>query len=79
MTIIDPTVDDLAQVSSKLARGEVAEILGGKDHITMDDMTACELLALLTIVRPAWQRKVLARRHPAPVLELVLSGKSQRV
>jgi hypothetical protein len=71
MTITDPTVDDLAQLSFKLACDEVEEIMAGEDHIYMDDLTACEIVALLTVVRPAWERKRLAKRQPAPVLTLV--------
>jgi hypothetical protein len=66
-----PTVDDLAQLGFKLACDEVEEIMAGEDHINMDDLTACEMVALLTIVRPAFERKRLAQRQPAPVLTLV--------
>jgi hypothetical protein len=45
--------------------------MGGEDRITMDDMTACEMVALLTILRQARERKRLAQRQPAPVLKLV--------
>jgi len=62
-----PSVDDLAQLCFALARDEVTEIMGGEDHITMDDLTACEMVALLTILRPVRVR----RRRPAPVLTLV--------
>jgi hypothetical protein len=45
------------------------------------DRTACEMIALLTILRPARERKRLAKRQPAPVLELVrpLSVGSPRI
>ena len=66
-----PSVDDLAQLCFTLACDEATEIMGGEDHITLDDLTACELVALLTVVRPAWERKRLAKRQPAPVLQLV--------
>jgi hypothetical protein len=78
MTTPDPTVDDLAQFGFKLACDEVEEIMGGEDRITMDDMTACEMVALLTILRQARERKRLAQRQLAPVLELVRSGKRRR-
>jgi hypothetical protein len=71
MTITEPTVDDLAQLCFALAIEEAYEIMGGEDHITLDDMTACELVAMLTIIRPAWERRRLAQRQPAPVLKLV--------
>jgi hypothetical protein len=68
MTITDPTVDDLAQLCAALARHEVREIF---EEIKPADMTACEMVALLTILRPARERKRLAQRQPAPVLTLV--------
>jgi hypothetical protein len=71
MTTIDPTVDDLAQLCAALARDEAIEIM--RKEVTMDDLTACEMVALLTIVRSARERKRLAKRQPAPVLELVRS------
>jgi hypothetical protein len=71
MTTTEPTIDDLAQFGFKLACDEVDEIMSGDDHITMGDMTACEMVALLTILRPARERKRLAQRQPAPVLTLV--------
>jgi hypothetical protein len=77
----DPTVEDLAQLGFKLAIDEACEIMGGPEHITLDDLTACELVALLTIIRPAYERQRLAKRQPAPVLELVrpLSVGSPRI
>jgi hypothetical protein len=68
MTITDPTVDDLAQICAALARYEVREIMV---DIKPDDLTACEIVALLTLMRPARERKRLAQRQPAPVLTLV--------
>jgi hypothetical protein len=67
MTTTEPTVDDLAQFGFKLACDEVTEIMGGEDHIHMEDLTACEMVALLTILRPVRERM----RQPAPVLTLV--------
>jgi hypothetical protein len=75
MTITDPTVDDLAQLCFELACNEVREIMG---EVKPGDMTACEIVALLTILRPAFERKRAAARQPAPVLELVRSGKRRR-
>jgi hypothetical protein len=69
MTTTDPTVDDLAQLCAALARDEVIEIMGGPMHIDIDDLTACEIVALLTVLRPARER----RRQPAAVLKLVRS------
>jgi hypothetical protein len=78
MNTTNPTVDDLAQLCFALACDEATEIMGGEDRITLDDMTACELVALLTAIRPAWERKRLAQRQPAPVLKLVRSGKRRQ-
>ncbi len=64
-------VDAIAQLCFELARDEVREIMGGKEHIVMQDCTPSELIAVLAIVRPVWERKRLARRQPAPVLKLV--------
>jgi hypothetical protein len=77
MTTTDPTVDGLAQLGFKLACDEVEEIMGGEDHIGMYDLTAVEMIALLTILRQARERRAAAQRQPAPVLELVrpLSGR----
>jgi hypothetical protein len=77
MTTTEPTVDDLAQLCFALACDEACEIMGGEDHIVMEDLTACEMVALLTVVRPAWERKQAKQRNPAPVLELVRSGQRQ--
>jgi Mg/Co/Ni transporter MgtE len=50
MTITDPTVDDFAQLCAALACDEVCEIM---EEINTNDLTACEMVALLTILRPA--------------------------
>jgi hypothetical protein len=78
MTTTDPTVDDLAQLCAALARDEACEIM---EEIYVDDLTACEMVALLTVLRPARERKRLAQRQPAQVLELVrpLSVGSPRI
>jgi hypothetical protein len=68
MTITDPTVDDLAELCAALARDEVCEIM---EEIYVDDLTGCEMVAMLTILRPVRERKRLAERQPAPVLTLV--------
>jgi hypothetical protein len=73
-----PSVDDLAQLCFTLACDEATEIMGGEDRIAMDDLTPCEMIALLTAIRPAWERRRLAKRPPAPVLELVRLGKRRR-
>jgi hypothetical protein len=67
MTITDPTVDDLAQLCAAMARDEACEIM---QEIKPRDLTACEIVALLTVLRPARERKRVAERQPAPVLEL---------
>jgi hypothetical protein len=64
-----PTADDFAQLGFKLACDEVIEIMGGEDPLYLTDLTACEMFALLTILRPARER----RRQPAPVLKMVRS------
>jgi hypothetical protein len=61
-------VDDLAELCAALAREEACEIM---EEIEPRDLTACEIVALLTVLRPARERKRLAQRQPAPVLELV--------
>jgi hypothetical protein len=65
------TVDQLADACFALACTETTEMMGGPEHITLDDLTGCEMITLLTVIRPAWERKRLARRHPAAVLKLV--------
>lgn len=58
---------------------EADQMMGGAaDHITMNDLTAVEMVALLAIIRPAYERRAAAQRQPAPVLELVRSGKRRR-
>jgi hypothetical protein len=66
--ITDPTVDDLAGLCAALALDEVCEIM---NEVKIDDLTACEIVALLTILRPVRVR--LAQRQPAAVLKLVRS------
>jgi len=67
---LTPTVDDLAKLCAALARDEACEIM---EEIYVDDMTACEIVALLAILRLARERKRLAERQPAAVLKLVRS------
>jgi hypothetical protein len=69
--MFENTVDAVAQLCFKQACDEVLEIMGGEEHIGMEDCTPCELIAVLAIVRPVWERQRLARRQPAPVLTLV--------
>jgi anthranilate phosphoribosyltransferase len=64
-----PTVDDLAELCAALARDEACEIM---EEIFVDDLTPCEMVALLTALRPARERQRLAQRQLAPVLTLVL-------
>jgi hypothetical protein len=66
-----PTVDDLAQLCFAQACDEVQEIMDGEDYIGMQDLTPCEMIALLAILRPAWERRRAAQMQPAPVLTLV--------
>jgi hypothetical protein len=65
------TIDAIADLCFAQVYDEVQEITGGKEHIGMEDCTPCELIAVLAIVRPVWERTQLARRGPAPVLTLV--------
>jgi hypothetical protein len=65
------TIDAIAELCFAQVCDEVQEIMGGKEHIGMEDCTPCELIAVLAIVRPVWERVRLARREPAPVLTLV--------
>jgi hypothetical protein len=69
------TVDDLAQLCAELARDEVVEIM---DETKPADLTACEMVALLRILRPPLERKRAAARQPAPVVDLVRSGRRAR-
>jgi hypothetical protein len=71
MTVTDPTVDAIAQLCFEQVCDELDEIMGGEEHIGLEDCTPCELIALLAIVRPVWERQRLAQRQPAPVLTLV--------
>jgi hypothetical protein len=64
-------VDDLAELCAVLARDEASEIMR---EVPMDDLTACEIVALLTILRPARERTRLRQRQAAPVLTLVPRG-----
>jgi hypothetical protein len=59
------TVDDLAQLCFTLACNEACEIM--KEIRYLDVLSACEIVALLTILRPVRERL----RQPAPVLTLV--------
>ena len=68
-------VDDLAQLCAALARDEVCEIM---EEIKPDDLTACEMVALLAVLRPARERKRLAQRQKVAVLKLVRAGMSSR-
>jgi hypothetical protein len=69
------TVDQLAEHCFELACDEAKEIMGGEDHITLDDLTACEMVALLTIIRPAFERRAAAQRQQAAILKLVWGDK----
>jgi hypothetical protein len=78
MTAASAPVDAVVELCFARAISEAEEIMGGKDHITLDDLTAVEMLALLAIIRPAYERRAAAHRQPATVLELVRSGKRRR-
>jgi hypothetical protein len=58
--MFENTVDAIAQLCFKLACDEVDEILDGPQHIGMEDLTACEMVALLTLIRPVRERLAAA-------------------
>jgi hypothetical protein len=68
MTSASPSVDELAPLCTALACNEVCEIM---EEIKTSDLTACEIVALLTVLRPAWERRQARQRNPASVLQLV--------
>jgi hypothetical protein len=78
LTAATAPVDAVVKLCFALAISEAEQIMGGPAHITLDDLTAVEMVALLTIIRPAYERRAAAQRQPAPVLELVRSGKRRR-
>jgi hypothetical protein len=49
MTTTDSTVDSLAELCFALACDEVEDIFDGPQHIGLEDLTACEMVALLTL------------------------------
>jgi hypothetical protein len=57
---------------------EAAKIFGGPEHITLEDLTPCEVVALLTVVRPPFERRRTAQRQPAPVLTLLRPKSARR-
>ena len=65
------SVDSLAERCFALACDEVEEIFNGPQHIGLEDLTACEMVALLTVIRPVFERRRAAQRQQAPVLALV--------
>jgi hypothetical protein len=64
MTTTDSTVDSLAELCFALACDEVDDILDGPQHIGLEDLTACEVVALLTIIGPAFERRAAAQGQP---------------
>jgi hypothetical protein len=73
-----PSVDELASVLRGPAEKEYRELM---TRLKLSDMTTSEVVAMPTVIRPAWERRRLAQRQPAPVLELVrpLSVGSPRI
>jgi hypothetical protein len=61
MTITDPSVDDLAGICLPLASREVRRIL---DCVGPEDLNACEMVALLAVLRPAYQRVQAVEAQP---------------
>jgi hypothetical protein len=70
MTITDPSVDDLAGICLPLASREVRRIL---DLVGPEDLNACEMVALLAVLRPAYQRVQAVEAQPVS-LKLVASA-----
>jgi hypothetical protein len=68
-------VDELASVLLGPANAEVERLM--REDLTMGDLTACELLALLAILRAAWECKQAQQNPPVP-LGLARSGKRRR-
>jgi hypothetical protein len=66
-----PSVDNLASVLRGPAEKELDELLG---ELRFDDLTTCEMLAFVAILRPAWERRQARQNPPAP-LKLVRPGK----
>jgi hypothetical protein len=54
MRITDPTVDQLAELCARDASYEVGELL---HELGPADLTGCEKIAMLTILRPVLERK----------------------
>jgi hypothetical protein len=73
VTITNPTVDDLAGILLPAARAELKQQL---DSIHPSDLTACEVVALLTLLRPVRERVSVVA--DTPDLRLVRSRKRGR-
>jgi hypothetical protein len=78
MTASPAPVDAVVELCVALAYKEADEIMGGPEHIVMNDLTPCEMVGLLAIIRPAYERRAAAQKQPAPVLELVRSSTRRR-
>ena len=74
VTITDPSVDDLVGVCVPLARREVFRML---DCVTSDDLRACEMAALLAVLRPAYEPIQAVEAQPVS-LNLVRSRKRRK-
>jgi hypothetical protein len=69
-----PTVEGLAELCRYAAIGEIQQLMA---EINPPDLSAMELIAMLTVLRSAHDRNE-AEQTPPPVLELVRSGRRAR-
>jgi hypothetical protein len=72
------TVDQRASSASRWHVTRWRRSFRGPQHIGMEDMTACELVALLTTIRPVFERRAAAQRQPVPVLTLLRPKSARR-
>lgn len=61
-------VDDLAETVREPAWREMVRLI---NSLMPDDFTACEIVAIVTVMRGAWARKQAREAEPAPVIRLV--------
>ncbi len=61
MSSANPSTDQLAKMCLPVARKEAGQLL---EFIKLKDLTACEMIALLTILRPVAERVAQAKLMP---------------